>query len=206
MIPVPYCERHFMFVFFSVFHAYTDTSAQTPCAYAHKALLLWVSCVLMKWMCRGCGRQSAGQSGRAGQKRGGVGGGELEGHNLSGVCVLSNPSSPGWLLWRPLELAAEDYGLRASLIWATNSGQCEYLRPEIEKIKSYLTMTGSLVQQEATVKYSYAGRFLFFCVLCLACVCMLIWISDDRDNEQRVLVYISAGCFTCVQLHCIHVV
>jgi len=41
----------------------------------------------------------------------------------------------------------------------TNSSQCEYLHPEIEKIKSYLTMTGRLyAEREATVKYSYAAR------------------------------------------------
>lgn len=35
------------------------------------------------------------------------------------------------------------------------------MHPEIEKIKSYLTMTGRLVLQEATVKYSYPGLLRF---------------------------------------------
>lgn len=49
----------------------------------------------------------------------------------------------------------------------TNSSQCEYLHPEIEKIKSYLTMTGRLyAQREATVKYSYAARKAVFARAC----------------------------------------
>lgn len=58
---------------------------------------------------------------------------------------------------------------RGSLMGQTNSSQCEYLHPEIEKIKSYLTMTGRLyTRREATVKYSYAARKA---VCAWACAC-----------------------------------
>lgn len=67
---------------------------------------------------------------------------------------------------------------RGSLMGQTNSSQCEYLHPEIEKIKSYLTMTGRLgARREATVKYSYAGRELkcmSFSIHSPMCVCLCI--------------------------------
>lgn len=53
-----------------------------------------VRCVQMRRICRGNGPESARQSGKAGQKKGGGLGGRA-GHNLGCVCVLSIPPSPG---------------------------------------------------------------------------------------------------------------
>lgn len=75
---------------------------------------------------------------------------------------------------------------RGSLMGQTNSSQCEYLHPEIEKIKSYLTMTGRLhAQREATVKYSYAARKA---VCAWACACPSQFMQKCAYISQKVCV------------------
>lgn len=75
---------------------------------------------------------------------------------------------------------------RGSLMGQTNSSQCEYLHPEIEKIKSYLTMTGRLyARREATVKYSYAARKA---VCAWACACPSQSMQKCAYISQKVCV------------------